>query len=90
MLLSLIRVPLIGSATRGVSKYVRPAFREGRNKLGESNVSLGEDLSGIREIKAFAHKEIEAARHYPERSRLNASIPTTAKRGKGDVCMAIR
>jgi ATP-binding cassette subfamily B protein/subfamily B ATP-binding cassette protein MsbA len=59
MLLSLIPVPLIVIAMRGVSKYVRPAFRERQGELAELNATLNDNLSGIREIKAFTREEIE-------------------------------
>lgn len=62
MLLSLIPVPLIIFATRGFSKYVRPAFRERQKELGELNATLNDNLSGIREIKAFTREDIEAKR----------------------------
>lgn len=61
MLLSLIPVPLIVVAMRGVSKYVRPAFRERQGELGELNATLNDNLSGIREIKAFTREDVEAA-----------------------------
>jgi ATP-binding cassette subfamily B protein len=61
MLMSLIPVPLIVIAMRGVSKYVRPAFRERQSELGELNASLNDNLSGIREIKAFTREEVEAS-----------------------------
>jgi len=61
MLLSLIPVPLIVVAMRGVSKYVRPAFRTRQGELGELNATLSDNLSGIREIKAFTREEVEAA-----------------------------
>ena len=59
MLVSLIPVPLIVFAMRGVSKYVRPAFRARQGELGELNATLSDNLSGIREIKAFTREEIE-------------------------------
>ena len=59
MLLSLIPVPLIVFAMRGVSKYVRPAFRARQGELGDLNATLSDNLSGIREIKAFTREEIE-------------------------------
>ncbi len=62
MLLSLIPVPLIVIAARGFSKYVRPAFRERQKELGELNATLNDNLSGIREIKAFTREDIEAKR----------------------------
>ena len=61
MLLSLIPVPLIVFAMRGVSKFVRPAFRARQGELGELNATLSDNLSGIREIKAFTREEVEAA-----------------------------
>jgi ATP-binding cassette subfamily B protein/subfamily B ATP-binding cassette protein MsbA len=61
MLLSLIPVPLIVFAMRGVSKFVRPAFRARQSELGELNATLNDNLSGIREIQAFTREEVEAA-----------------------------
>jgi ATP-binding cassette subfamily B protein len=61
MLLSLVPVPLIVFAMRGVSTYVRPAFRVRQGELGELNATLNDNLSGIREIKAFTREEVEAA-----------------------------
>jgi len=61
MLVSLIPVPLIVFSMRGVSKYVRPAFRARQGELGELNATFSENLSGIREIKAFTREEVEAA-----------------------------
>jgi len=62
MLLSLIPIPLIVLAMRSFAKYVRPAFRERQKELGELNATLNDNLSGIREIKAFTREEAEAAR----------------------------
>ncbi len=62
MLLSLIPIPLIVFGMRGFSKYVRPAFRERQKELGELNGTLNDNLSGIREIKAFTREEMEANR----------------------------
>jgi len=61
-LLGLIPIPLIVFAARGFSKYVRPAFRERQKELGELNATLNDNLSGIREIKAFTREDIEAKR----------------------------
>ena len=60
-LLSMIPIPLIVLAMRGFAKYVRPAFRERQVELGELNAVLNDNLSGIREIKAFTREEMEAA-----------------------------
>jgi ATP-binding cassette subfamily B protein len=60
-LLSMIPVPLIVLAMRGFARYVRPAFRQRQAELGELNAALNDNLSGIREIKAFTREEVEAA-----------------------------
>jgi ATP-binding cassette subfamily B protein len=61
-LLSMIPMPLIIVAMQGFSKYVRPAFRQRQQELGELNATLNDNISGIREIKAFTREETEAAR----------------------------
>ena len=60
MLLCLIPVPFIVLVMRGFGRYVRPAFRLRQQELGELNATLNDNLSGIREIKAFAQEEQEA------------------------------
>ncbi len=62
MLLTLIPVPLIVIGMRGFAKFVRPAFRQRQEELGELNARLNDNLSGIREIKAFTREDIEADR----------------------------
>jgi len=62
MLLTLVPVPLIVLAMRAYSKYVRPAFRARQAELGELNATLNDNLSGIREIKAFTREDGEAVR----------------------------
>jgi ATP-binding cassette subfamily B protein len=62
LLLSLVPIPLIVLGMRGFAKYVRPAFRERQQELGELNATLNDNLSGIREIKAFVQEDTEAAR----------------------------
>jgi ATP-binding cassette, subfamily B, bacterial len=61
-LLTIVPVPLIVFAARGFGKYVRPAFRERQKDLAELNAILADNLSGIREIKAFTREHIEAGR----------------------------
>ncbi len=61
-LLSLLPVPLIVITMRGFARYVRPAFRTRQAELGELNATLNDNLSGIREIKAFTREEMEAMR----------------------------
>ncbi|TET50832.1 MAG: ABC transporter ATP-binding protein, partial [Anaerolineales bacterium] len=62
LLLSLAPVPLIVLGMRGFAKYVRPAFRQRQQELSELSATLNDNLSGIREIKAFVQEEAEAAR----------------------------
>jgi len=61
-LLSLIPVPMIILGVQGFTKYVRPAFRARQAELGELNATLNDNLSGVREIKAFSREESEKAR----------------------------
>ena len=62
MLLTLIPIPLIILAMRFFAIYVRPAFRERQKDLGELSAALNDNLSGIREIKAFVQEETESGR----------------------------
>ena len=61
-LLSLVPVPLIILTISAFNKFVRPAFRARQVTLGELNAALNDNLSGVREIKAFAREEMEAER----------------------------
>jgi ATP-binding cassette subfamily B protein/subfamily B ATP-binding cassette protein MsbA len=61
-LLSMAPIPLIAVAMRAFARYVRPAFRERQRELGQLNATLNDNLSGIREIKAFTQEEREALR----------------------------
>ena len=61
-LLTLVPIPLIILAMRSFAKKVRPAFRERQHELGQLNATLNDNLSGIREIKAFTQEEREALR----------------------------
>ena len=73
-LLSMIPLPLISLAMRGYSKYVRPAFRERQAELGELNAVLSDNLSGIREIKAFTREDIESHRIFEHVARYRDSL----------------
>jgi ABC-type multidrug transport system fused ATPase/permease subunit len=61
-LLSMLPIPMIVFAMRGFAKYVRPAFRARQRELGDLNATLNDNLSGIREIKAFTREQMEATR----------------------------
>ena len=62
MLLSLVPIPLVVLSLQVYARYVRPAFRERQKVLGDLNAMLNDNLSGIREIKAFAREETEKQR----------------------------
>jgi ATP-binding cassette subfamily B protein/subfamily B ATP-binding cassette protein MsbA len=61
-MLSLLPVPLILLTMRFFNQRVRPAFRARQNKLGDLNAALNDNLSGVREIKAFTREEAELVR----------------------------
>jgi ATP-binding cassette subfamily B protein len=62
LLLSLAPVPLVIIALRIYARKVRPAFRFRQKELGDLNALLNENISGIREIKAFTREEAESDR----------------------------
>ncbi len=57
-LLSMVPIPLVVVSLQIYARYVRPAFRERQKELGNLNALLNDNLSGIREIKAFT-REVE-------------------------------
>jgi ATP-binding cassette, subfamily B, bacterial len=61
-LLSIIPIPLVIFSLRVYAKYVRPAFRDRQKELGDLNALLNDNISGIREIKAFTREEEELQR----------------------------
>ena len=61
-LLSTIPIPLVLLSLRVYAKFVRPAFRNRQKVLGDLNALLNDNLSGIREIKAFTRETEEAQR----------------------------
>jgi ATP-binding cassette subfamily B protein len=73
-LLSMIPIPLIVLAMQGFGKYVRPAFRARQVELGELNAALNDNISGIREIKAFTREEIEASKIHGHIERYRESM----------------
>ena len=54
--LSMIPIPLVVVSMRVYARYVRPAFRERQKELGDLNAMLNDNLSGMREIKAFTRE----------------------------------
>jgi ATP-binding cassette subfamily B protein len=73
-LMSMIPVPLIVLGMRGYGKYVRPAFRQRQMELGELNAVLNDNLSGIREIKAFTREDVEAIHVWDHITRYRDSM----------------
>jgi len=61
-LFSMLPIPLILLALKIFARYVRPAFLREREKLGNLNAILNDNLSGIREIKTFTREKAEMAR----------------------------
>jgi ATP-binding cassette, subfamily B, bacterial len=61
-LLSVIPIPLVIISLRVYARYVRPAFRDRQKELGDLNALLNDNISGIREIKAFTREEEELQR----------------------------
>ncbi|MCL1886122.1 MAG: ABC transporter ATP-binding protein/permease [Dehalococcoidia bacterium] len=76
-LLSLIPIPLVVLAMRGFARYVRPAFRERQKELGNINAILNDNLSGIRDIKAFT-REAEESQHFNESIERHRSLSLKA------------
>jgi ATP-binding cassette subfamily B protein len=61
-LLTLVPIPLVLLAVRTYTLRVMPAFRTRQRDLAELNATLQDNLSGIREIKAFGREVREADR----------------------------
>jgi ATP-binding cassette subfamily B protein/subfamily B ATP-binding cassette protein MsbA len=61
-LLSTIPIPLVLLSLQVYAKKVRPAFRYRQKELGDLNAILNDNLSGIREIKAFTREAEEIIR----------------------------
>jgi ATP-binding cassette subfamily B protein/subfamily B ATP-binding cassette protein MsbA len=61
-LLSMLPIPLVILSLRVYARYVRPAFRNRQKELGNLNATLNDNISGIREIKAFTREESESER----------------------------
>ncbi|MGD0174373.1 MAG: ABC transporter ATP-binding protein [Anaerolineales bacterium] len=61
-LLSSLPIPLVILSLGLYARYVRPAFVHRQAELGDLNAVLNDNLSGIREIKAFVRESDQAAR----------------------------
>jgi ATP-binding cassette subfamily B protein/subfamily B ATP-binding cassette protein MsbA len=61
-LLSAIPIPLVFISLKVYAHYVYPAFKARQRDLGQLNAILNDNLSGIREIKAFTREDAEMER----------------------------
>ena len=74
-LLVFIPIPVIILSLRSFNKRVRPIYRRTRDRLGDINARLQDNLSGIKVIQAFAQEEREKERFsYDSRSYFNAQV----------------
>ena len=75
-LIVLIPLPFVALGLRRFNQRARPIYRRARDRLGDINAQLQDDLAGIRVIQAFGQEEAELAqfsetseRYYRERVR---------------------
>jgi ABC-type multidrug transport system fused ATPase/permease subunit len=61
-LIALIPVPIIAAGLRWFNKRTRPIYRRVRDRLGDVNTRLQDDLAGIRVIQAFGQEGAELER----------------------------
>ena len=61
-LLSMLPIPLVIISLRVYAKFVRPAFQNRQKELGDLNAILNDNISGIREIKAFTREADQLVR----------------------------
>jgi ATP-binding cassette subfamily B protein/subfamily B ATP-binding cassette protein MsbA len=78
-LLSTLPIPLVILSLQIYAKRVRPAFRNRQKELGNLNALLNDNLSGIREIKAFTKEEDEAKRVHTGIDNYRKSLLTALK-----------
>ncbi len=89
-LVVLLLIPLIGLALRRFNQRVRPIYRQVRDRLGNMNTRLQDDLTGMRVIQAFAQEEAELERFRQVATVLqdtflfNASVRENLLYGKPD------
>ena len=61
-LVVLVPLPIIAFILRRFNQRVRPIYRQVRDRLGEINARLQDNLAGIRVIQAFGQEEAELSR----------------------------
>ena len=65
-LFSLLPIPLIVYSLIAFARYVRPAFLAELEAIGALNAKLADNISGMREIKAFTREKLER-QHFERR-----------------------
>jgi len=82
-LIMLVLVPVMAAGLRWFNRRVRPVYRSVRDRLGDINAKLEDNLAGIRVIQAFGQEESELERfrdvsehYYRERVRAIRSWST--------------
>ncbi|HEY63871.1 MAG TPA: ABC transporter ATP-binding protein [Caldilineae bacterium] len=75
-LVALVPTPLIAAGLRWFNRYARPIYRRARDRLGDINAKLQDNLAGIRVIQSFGREDVElerfrstSQRYYHERVR---------------------
>jgi subfamily B ATP-binding cassette protein MsbA len=75
-LIVLVLLPIMAIAMRRFNRRARPIYRQARDRLGDINAQLQDNLAGIRVIQAFGREEAELERfrtisdhYYQERVR---------------------
>ncbi|MBC7224820.1 MAG: ABC transporter ATP-binding protein, partial [Anaerolineae bacterium] len=66
-LLTLLPIPILAVALRLFNRRVRPVYRRVRDRLGDINAKLQDNIAGIRVIQAF-RREDEELRRFSEES----------------------
>jgi ABC-type multidrug transport system fused ATPase/permease subunit len=61
-LVALLPVPFIAAGLWRFNHYVRPIYRRARDRLGDVNARLQDDLAGMRVIQAFGQEDAELER----------------------------
>jgi ABC-type multidrug transport system fused ATPase/permease subunit len=82
-LIVLVLLPVMAAGLRRFNRRARPIYRRVRDRLGDINAKLGDNLAGIRVIQAFGQEGLEverfrdvSANYYQERVRAIRSWST--------------
>jgi ATP-binding cassette subfamily B protein/subfamily B ATP-binding cassette protein MsbA len=78
-LFSTAPIPLVVISLRVYARFVRPAFHNRQQQLGDLNAVLNDNLAGIREIKAFTREPHEAQRVHRQIDNYRQSLLNALK-----------